>query len=370
MQVLRPQLPCAAEILPYLAEIDEKRWYSNSGPLVRRLEDQLSRHLGFTSEGVVTTANATLGLMVALMARQVPAGSICLVPSWTFAATPHAVRAAGLVPWFLDVDRETWALNPEDVTKVLQCLPRPPRSLIVVSPFGAPLDIPAWERFEERTGIAVVVDAAAGFDTTRPSPLPQVVSLHATKILGAGEGGFIASTDASFLTRARSCCVFGFQGTRSAMLSALNAKMSEYHAAVGLASLVAWPETRLRHVQIMEWYRRGIAGLHRMSLAPHYGAGWVSGTTSVVLPAAAKERVCRHLLQSGIETRQWWGTGCHTQPAFLDCPRGALPVTEELGARVVGLPHFPDMRKPDVDAVLDSVSATLGQRTRERRRIA
>src|SRR6202040_2022192 len=86
LQVLRPQLPSAADLLPYLAEIDQLRWYSNSGPLVVRLEEQLSRHLGFSSPGVITTANATLGLSVALMARRVPQGSICLVPSWTFAA--------------------------------------------------------------------------------------------------------------------------------------------------------------------------------------------------------------------------------------------------------------------------------------------
>lgn len=370
MQVLRPQLPSAAELLPYLAEIDENRWYSNSGPLVMRLEEQLSRHIGFEGEGVITTANATLGLTVALMARKVPAGSVCLVPSWTFAATPHAVRAAGLVPWFIDVDRRTWALNPDHVTEMLKRMPRPPSSLIVVAPFGAPIDVQAWERFEERTGVLVIVDAAAAFDTTRPSRLPFVVSLHATKILGAGEGGFIASTETSYLKRVRSCCNFGFQGARNAMLSALNAKMSEYHAAVALASLACWRATRLRHVRIMEWYRQGVSRLDRVSLQPKYGHGWVSGTTSVLLPAGDRERASQNLLEAGIETRLWWGTGCHTQPAFLDCPRSALPVTEELGARVIGLPHFPDLRKQDVDAVLDSLSATLGHRARERRRIA
>jgi len=369
MQVLRPQLPSAAELLPYLKEIDQRRWYSNSGALVTRLEEQLSRHLGFSSQGVITTANATLGLTVALMARRVPAGSVCLVPSWTFAATPHAVRTAGLIPWFMDVDRRTWALNPDYVTDMLKRMPRPASALIVVAPFGAPIDLKAWEQFEDRTGVLVVVDAAAAFDSTRPSRLPFVVSLHATKILGAGEGGFIASSDPQFLERVRGCCNFGFQGSRNAMLAATNAKMSEYHAAVALASLASWSDTRQRHVRIMEWYRRGVARLDRVSLQPMYGQGWVSGTTSVLLPPGARDRASQNLLESGIETRLWWGTGCHTQPAFLDCPRTSLPVTEELGARVIGLPHFPDMRKQDVDAVLDSLSTTLGQRTRERRRI-
>jgi dTDP-4-amino-4,6-dideoxygalactose transaminase len=370
LPVLRPRLPSAADLAPYLAEIDQRRWYSNSGPLVTRLEEQLSRHLGFSGHGVVTTANATLGLTAALMARRVPAGSVCIVPSWTFVATPHAARAAGLIPWFIDVDRRTWALNPDHVTDALKRIPRPVSSLIVVSPFGAPIDVQAWEHFEDRTGIAVIVDAAAAFDTTRLSHLPFVVSLHATKILGAGEGGFIASTDSQFLERARAICNFGFQGSRHAMLAALNAKMSEYHAAVALASLAAWRETRQRHVRITDWYRRGVAHRDGVSLQPNYGHGWVSGTTSVLLPRGARERVLADLTLSGIETRQWWGEGCHHQPAFMDCPRSALPVTEELGSRVIGLPHFPDMQKRDVDAVLDSLSEALATRRRERRRIA
>ena len=370
MQVLRPSLPPAAELLPYLEEIDQRRWYSNSGALVVRLEEQLSRHLGFSSHAVITTANATLGLTVALLARRVSPGSICLVPSWTFAATPHAARAAGLTPWFVDVDRRSWALNPDHVKEMLKRMPRPVSALIVVSPFGAPIDVKAWEEFEDRTGVLVIVDAAAAFDTTRPSHIPSVVSLHATKILGAGEGGFVSSTDAQFLERVRACCNFGFQGSRNAMLPALNAKMSEYHAAVALASLASWSETRQRHVRIMEWYRHAVAHLDRASLQPKYGHGWVSGTTSVLLPPRTRDQVSQILLQSGIETRLWWGTGCHTQPAFMDCPRGVLPVTEELGGRVLGLPHFPDMRKQDVDLVINSVSEALNSRASVRRQIA
>jgi dTDP-4-amino-4,6-dideoxygalactose transaminase len=370
MQVLRPQLPTAADLLPYLAEIDERRWYSNSGALAVRLEEQLSRHLGFSSDSVITTANATLGLTAALMARRVPSGSICLVPSWTFAATPHAVRAAGLIPWFIDVDRRSWALNPDHVIEMLKRMPRPVSALIVVSPFGAPIDVKAWEQFEDRNGVLVIVDAAAAFDATRPSQIPFVVSLHATKILDAGEGGFVSSTDSQFLERVRACCNFGFQGSRNARLPALNAKMSEYHAAVALASLASWSKTRQSHVRVMESYRCAVARLDRVSLQPKYGHGWVSGTTSVLLPPGTRDRVSQNLLRSGIETRLWWGTGCHTQPAFMGCPRAALPVTEELGGRVLGLPHFPDMRKQDVDTVVNSVSEALNNRTSARRQTA
>jgi dTDP-4-amino-4,6-dideoxygalactose transaminase len=341
---------------------------------VTRLEEQLSLRIGFDSPSVVTAANATVAITVALLARRVPAGSLCIVPSWTFVATPHAVRAAGLRPFFHDVDRRTWALNPDEVMETLKDAHRPVAALVVVSPFGAPLDIEAWQDFEDRTGIRVVVDAAAGFDTTRPSRIPLVVSLHATKILGSGEGGFVSSTDSRLLERFRAGCNFGFQGERIAMLPALNAKMSEYHAAIGLASLAQWRETRQQHARITAWYREIVPHLDRVSLQPGYGNGWVSATTSVILPPKSSARIAAHLRSAGIETKTWWGEGCHRQPAFIDCPRGGLSVTEELGARVLGLPHFPDMQKTDVERVAATLADALpaGHRgnARERRRSA
>jgi dTDP-4-amino-4,6-dideoxygalactose transaminase len=189
------------------------------------------------------------------------------------------------------------------------------------------------------------------------------VSLHATKILGAGEGGFVATADPELRLRLVACCNFGFLATRSAILPALNAKMSEYHAAVALAALDAWPATRAMHLRIAGWYQKAlgrceIARREAVRLQPGYGNGWATGTTSVVLPRPA-EAVARQLRHGGIDTRSWWGQGCHVQPAFADCPRGQLPVTEELGASVLGLPHFPDMRERDVARVAGALQAAL-----------
>jgi dTDP-4-amino-4,6-dideoxygalactose transaminase len=350
-----PHLPSAAELFPYLQAIDESRWYSNYGPLATILEKQLSRHFGLADPGVVSIVNATSGLTAALLARKSPPGSLCIMPSWTFAATPHAARAAGLTPWFHDVERETWALNPEAVRISLEQIEHPVGAVIVVSPFGAPIPMRAWERFEESTGVPVVVDAAAGFDSVRPTRIPAVVSLHATKILGAGEGGFIITTDPELQDRIRTCCNFGLTDTRSALVPALNAKMSEYNAAVALAGLARWQSIRELHARIAARYCHAITPLEDISLQPGYGSGWVSSTTSVVLPPQSAASTARHLLSRGIDTRAWWGQGCHVQPAFAHCPRGPLPVTEDLGTRVLGLPHYPDIQKRDLDLIVDAL---------------
>jgi dTDP-4-amino-4,6-dideoxygalactose transaminase len=354
--VLLPRLPSAARLMPFLHLIDQRRCYTNYGPLSTRFESEIGRHIGCAANTIVTAASGTAAITAALLALDLPAGSICLMPSWTFAATPHAALAAGMTPRFHDVDPRTWALNAQAVSETVAGNSFPARAVVLVAPFGAPLDLTAWENFQKKTGIAVIVDAAAGFDTVRASSLVSVVSLHATKIFAAGEGGFVVAPTPEMRNRVMACCNFGFQASRVADRKAINAKMSEYHAAVGLANFDGWPATRLRHLQITRWYRQAIGRRHGISLQPSYGDGWVSGTTNVLLDSRSAESISSHLLEQGIESRRWWSQGCHVQPAFAEYSHGELSVTENLATRVLGLPHFPDMKKSDVEAVVRGLS--------------
>jgi dTDP-4-amino-4,6-dideoxygalactose transaminase len=83
-----------------------------------------------------------------------------------------------------------------------------------VSAFGAPVDLRGWDAFTAETGIPAVLDAAAGVDTLRPGMTPAVVSFHATKPLGIGEGGALVSVDAETIARFRSFANFGFGNGR------------------------------------------------------------------------------------------------------------------------------------------------------------
>ena len=120
--VMRPKLPAASSVLPYLSEIDASRIYSNFGPLAVRLEHRLAAHFGVGDHAVTTVANATLGLALALTAQQVTAGTLCVIPAWTFVASPQAASLAGLTPYFVDVDPRTWALEPDAIDGIIaQC---------------------------------------------------------------------------------------------------------------------------------------------------------------------------------------------------------------------------------------------------------
>jgi dTDP-4-amino-4,6-dideoxygalactose transaminase len=259
--IMRPKLPSADRLAPYLKTIDASRLYSNFGPLVLSLEDRLADHYGLNQGTVATVANATLGLTIALAVQQPPPGTLCAIPAWTFVASAHAAVTAGLVPYFVDVDPETWTLDPNRLFAELSRAPAPVGAVMPVMPFGLPLDMSAWEAFRSRTGIAVVIDAAAGFDSLVPSAVPSVVSLHATKVLGAGEGGFVISTDPAIRHAVRTRANFGFDGSRQAQAQAFNAKLSEYHAAVGHASLDEWDQARTEWSNAAKAYRRALVAL-------------------------------------------------------------------------------------------------------------
>ena len=359
MPVARPRLPSAPAILPYLEQIDEARWYSNFGPLVTAMEARLAARFGDGAR-VCTAANATLALALALKAMGAVEGSLCAVPSWTFVATAHAVVQAGLVPWFLDVDPADWMLHPETVDASLADAPGRVGAVMPVAAFGAPLDIEAWTAFRDRTGVPVLIDAAAAFDTACDASIPLCVSLHATKPLGVGEGGFFACDDHALLEHFRRLTSFGFLGARESAFPSSNAKLNEYAGALGLVGLDVWPATRLRWLRAAQLMRIALLDLPQVRLQPGWGVSWIGSTCVVELAEGAAGAVEQALEASGVQTRRWWGLGCHESPAFAGAPQTALPITERLARSCIGLPFAVDLSEDEVSRIAVALRAALG----------
>jgi len=352
--VARPKLPPACAILPYLERIDEARWYSNFGPMLTELESRLAARFDRPT-GVVTVANATQGLELLLRALDAPRGAYVILPAWTFVATAHAVRQAGLTPWFADVDEETWTLDPAAIPALLAKADGPVAAVIPVSPFGRPLDLAAWRALRDATGTPVLIDAAAGFDTVNDASLPLVVSLHATKVVGVGEGGYVATEDQDLADRVRMLSTFGFRGSRESLVPATNAKLSEYTAAVGLAALDNWPGDRLRFLRASQMLRIALTNLPDVVFQAGWGVDWVTSVCSVALPEGSADAVEAALAARGVDTRRWWGAGCHASPAFADCRREDLAVTDRLGRSVIGLPFSIDLSRPEIAQIAEAL---------------
>lgn len=352
--VMRPLLPDAASIFPYLERIDASRWYSNFGPLEQEFRHRLGTTFGMDDAHIVTTASSTSALQIAARASARAGKRKCLLPSWTFSATPLAVINAGLEPHFVDIDSKTWSISPDQIMarKDLDDV----ALIIVVAPFGAPPDIQAWNRVQAATGVPIVVDAAASFDAisqdllASQSTFPIIISLHATKSFGIGEGGVLLCNDAAFVRQCDKLRNFGFQHARVSQDVGTNAKLSEYAAAVGLAALDQWPTKRRRFAKVHDRYQAQLAHIGGVALSPSGSGEWISSTYNVTFPSDFIE-VSKAFKSAGIDVRQWWGQGCHVQPAFLSASQDTLTQTENLTRKVVGLPMSVDLAPEDIDVI-------------------
>jgi len=339
-------MPSARDVAPWLGRMDEARIYSNFGPLVRELEAKFADHLNVEADRVVSVANATLGLVGAVSVTSV---SDWLIPDFTFPATAHAVLGAGRRLHFGDVCLDDWQL---DISVAGEVRTDGTLGVMPVMPFGAPVNLESWANFTH-----VVVDAAAslgadGLDLiSLPSGWSVVFSLHATKVLPAGEGGIVVFGSAEQARTFRAWTNFGFAGTRLSSIIGTNAKMSEITAAYGLASLDDWAEeraawaVRLSHANAitrdlgLETPVQNYTGVH-----PYWIAKFADGE---------QRRLAElELASAGIETRSWWPVPLDQMPAFTGMPAGrSTKNARVLAETVIGLPMFRQLALTDIDHV-------------------
>ena len=351
IRLLVPDMPTADELLPFLRQIDASKIYSNNGPLVRELEDCLS---DLVRAPTVAVSNGTAALELTLRALRLPRGSAVLVPAATFVATGQAVSNAQLKPILCDVDSETWQLTPEGAIDAAQGWPI--RAVIPVASFGMPVGIDGWEHFARETRMPVVIDAAGAIAeqaVSTSSALITVFSLHATKFIGAGEGGAVSTVDRFLLQRVAAMASFGHWGT--------NAKMSEYHAAVALASLS--PQRMTDKLQragaVAKAYVAGLSALPRLKLQRMPRAD--STLLPVMLPPeCSADEVQRRLEADGVQTKQWYRPFLEELQQFGGCPRPfKMPVTKMLRERMLGLPFHTGLTTDDVAHVCECLDKAM-----------
>jgi len=364
-EVCRPLLPTAERLLPYLNFIDRSRWYSNWGELAKELERRLCAAFVLAEYGCTVASSATDAITAALIAvagRGSAARPYCLMPSYTFVATASAALNAGYTPYFVDIDPKTFAIQPEAVVSH-PALSRA-GAIVAVAPYGHTIDTMAWQKVSEQSGVPVVIDAAAGFDTFHSGEasivrdIPIVLSFHATKVFGVGEGGAILCRDSGLAERCHRALNFGFFGSRESHIEGINGKMSEYHAAVGLAELDGWPAKRSAFIRVAETYHRAavLHGLGKRILVQRKSASsyalYFAESADAAWEASARLRSAR------LGFRLWYGVGVHREPAYREMRADPLPVTEDVAGRLIGLPVWVDM---DDSTVNNVVAALAGE---------
>ena len=349
--VLVPSAPSAEDIFPLLKEIDSNQWYSNNGPLNKRLISLFSLHTSIGEQNIATSANATLALEGAISTSHLHEAKLEL-PSWTFAATAHAAVRSRFDISFVDI-ADDWRSKPSSSANLL----------IDVLPFGDSMRTNEYPKNIE----SVVIDAAASFDNLNninfTSKIPQavIISLHSTKLIGAGEGAMFISNDPEWAKRFREWTSFGFDGNRISQADGTNAKLSEYAAAVGIASFNHWQKIRNEYKNLVSWARTTSDSLgletHPAMTRNLIGPYWI-----VKFPDRnIKLSVSHYLSDNNIQTRDWWESGCHKMPAFSKINFDNLSNTDDLAARTLGLPFHLFMNNEVKDYVARKLEESLSK---------
>lgn len=356
--VSTPMIPDRRIFQRHLDRILDTGRFSNDGPLVRELESRISDRLGVPE--CVLVANATVGLQLLIAALDL-SGEV-LVPSFTFVATPNALRWQGLKPVFCDIDVRTHNIDPQVCERLIGSATS---AILGVHLWGRGCDPEALQSLADRNGLHLFFDAAHGFDCRWEGNRlgrygdAEVFSLHATKSFHSGEGGAITTRSTDLARELRMLRNFGFTGYDRISTIGINAKLPELSAALGLANLETYDETVAASKEIHRVYTDELK--RRLDIRPiqyaehnhcHYVVvEWPNGRFAV-----SRDMLVDSLHRENVIARRYFYPGCHRMtPYDGKSERTGLQKTEALCARTLVLPAGAMMEKADVQTICELI---------------
>ena len=347
-------------------------WLSQ-GTRVQGFEEAVARYVG--APHAVATSNCTTALHLALIAAGVGRGDQVICPSFSFIATANAILHAGAEPVFVDIEPDTYNLDPERIEAALT--PKT-RAIVPVDQIGLAADIPAVGEIARRHGLLVVEDAAPSLGATvgrqRVGALSDFTcfSFHPRKSITTGEGGMITTPDAEAAARLRRLRSHGASTSdlsrhRSGALDfeeyaelGFNYRMTDIQAAIGLVQMNRLDDILAERRRLAHRYIERLADLEG-AVAPTEPAGRLHTFQSfcVRLPSGTRSRVMADLAAAGISSRRGV-MAIHLEPFYRALSPGMrLPETEGAAADTLLLPLFAGMTDDEQDQVLDALARSL-----------
>ena len=332
------------------------------GPEVEELEKRLAAFAGV--EHVIAVSSGRDALMIALMAMGVGSGDAVFVPSFTFAATAGAVAGVGAIPVFVDVERDTFNMDPVDLERAMSEVVEQgrlrPSAVMPVDLYGLPADYDRIGEVAERFGGQLLADAAQSFGGRRNGAgvgaLARIsaTSFYPTKPLGCyGDGGAILTTDAGLDEHVRMIRSHGRSGSGDeATVLGLTGRLDTLQAAVLLAKLEIFPKELERRRAIANRYHNALSNVVAVPSVPE---GCESAYALYTVRVANRDAVRARLDEMGIGTGLFYRLALHQHPAFEAFDGRHLPVSEELANDVLSLPLHADLRDEEVERVIAAV---------------
>lgn len=350
-------------------------WVSQ-GPVVAEFEQALARKVG-AAHAVATNA-ATSALHLALLVAGIQPDDHVLCPATTCMATANAIRHAGAVPIFADVDPDTFNLDPDSAAERITWRTR---AIVIVHQVGMPCPLAPFERLARDHGLRLIEDAATALGARWQgrwlggSGNPTCFSFHPRKIITTGEGGMLMTGAADEAQRAR--CLRSTGASISDLQRhqakgvlqqeydevGYNYRLTDIQAAIGLAQLERLDDMLVARRAQADEYRRGLADVDEIQ-CPHAPPGaepcYSSFCVKLVGSAAARrDEVLEQMAAAGVSCRRGIPP-LYREPYFRATePDLCLPGSEEVGRSTLFLPIFPGLAERDQQRVIDTLKAAL-----------
>lgn len=362
--ITRSNLPDEAVFHELTASVFRARWFTNDGALVRQLEERLRLRLGVGL--CMTFCNGTMALQAALRALHL-SGEVITTP-FTFPATVHALAWLGLQPVFCDVDPNTYNL---DVTHAADLVTGETSALLPVHVFGNPCDVVGVEQLAAQKGLRVVYDAAHAFAVEHRGRSIgswgdlSILSFHATKLFHTAEGGAVVAAAAEHFAALALLRNFGIVNEESVSGIGVNGKLSELHAALGLALFERIDDEIAARGRLKAHYLdrlADVAGLSFQRQQPDTVPN--NAYFSIVVDehefGLSRDELCAALRRDNIVARKYFFPLCSDNVAYRDLPSARperLPVAWRVAAQILCLPLYGDLGVDGVDLIADRLLA-------------
>jgi dTDP-4-amino-4,6-dideoxygalactose transaminase len=359
LPLARPSIPDVDRVAAELRDVLASGVLTN-GPRVRELEERAAEVLAVRHAVAVSTCTA--GLMLVLRAADLTGDVV--VPSFTFQATAHAVAWNGLRPAFADVDPETLTLSASAASRATGMRTS---AILATHTYGTPADVEGLAEAARQSGVRLFFDAAHAFGS-RHGDRPvggfgdaEVFSLTPTKPVVAAEGGLVATNDDEIAARVRRLRDYGKEDDYDVRVIGLNARLSELHATVALASLEGLDERIRRRNELATGYRDvlgALPGVTFPSVRP--GDRSTYKDLTILVDAAAfgvdAASLGQALAAEGVETRRYYAPPVHRTTVYRAVANSvSLPVTDDAAGRVLTLPLWVGMTDQDVDRAAEAI---------------
>ena len=359
INVVKPSTPPLDEYVDYLAKIWDSKVFSNSGEYHKILEFDISEHLDINNISLFN--NGTTALIAALCAADLK-GEVITTP-FTFVATLHSVIWNRLTPVFVDIDPETCNIDP---LKIENAITDKTSAILAVHCYGNPCDVEAINAIAKANNLTVIYDSAHAFGVIHKgrSLLEEgdfsVLSFHSTKVFHTFEGGAVVTNNEANKVVLDNIKNFGLNKPESAVL-ALNGKMSEVNAAMGVLQLKYINSFIDRRKEINDIYLKNLSGLEGIkfiqSKADKHNYSYfpieiVSQDNTLV------ESFVDYMKSKNINCRRYFYPLVSNMKLFSNYPsavKSNLPVANLISNRIVCLPIYPDLSNDDVNKVSDCV---------------